>query len=214
MCTAALNTPVFLCLGVKVHRKFRNLLLRYPAIPCPLARQLLGSDFYGHPRSLIRCVWFPQLSVFFWAGTPTNPNLNLTLVTKGTAKIFSFLWHSVCTDNLCECMNLLCCENNRPVGAWNCIVWRSFQTSLFGVVGNIWMHMSIINLTNELNCGTVSFSAASPSVLWRCWLDGKKGIQPVKNWAMRFWRGYRSGARCRLAYGPADATATHCLLLQ
>ena len=24
---------------------------------------------------------------------------------------------------------------------------------------------------------------------------------------------YLSGARCRLAYGPADATATHCLLL-
>ena len=23
-----------------------------------------------------------------------------------------------------------------------------------------------------------------------------------------------SGARCRLAYGPADSTATHCLLLQ
>ena len=28
------------------------------------------------------------------------------------------------------------------------------------------------------------------------------------------WRGYLSGARCRLAHGPADATATHCLLLQ
>jgi len=27
------------------------------------------------------------------------------------------------------------------------------------------------------------------------------------------WRGYLSGARCRLAYGPADATATHSLLL-
>ena len=26
--------------------------------------------------------------------------------------------------------------------------------------------------------------------------------------------GVLSGARCRLAYGPADATATHCLLLQ
>jgi len=25
--------------------------------------------------------------------------------------------------------------------------------------------------------------------------------------------GYLSGARCRLAYGPADSTATHCLLL-
>jgi len=31
---------------------------------------------------------------------------------------------------------------------------------------------------------------------------------------VRCWRGYLSGARCRLAYGPADATATHCLLLQ
>ena len=28
------------------------------------------------------------------------------------------------------------------------------------------------------------------------------------------WRGYLSGARCRLAYGPLDSTATHCLLLQ
>ena len=28
------------------------------------------------------------------------------------------------------------------------------------------------------------------------------------------WRGCLSGARCRHAYGPADATATHCLLLQ
>jgi len=27
-----------------------------------------------------------------------------------------------------------------------------------------------------------------------------------------YWHGCLSGARCRLAYGPADATATHCLL--
>ena len=53
-----------------------------------------------------------------------------------------------------------------------------------------------------------------PSVLWRCWLGGRKGIWPVKNWAVGCWHGYLSGARCRLAYGPADATATHCLLLQ
>ena len=25
---------------------------------------------------------------------------------------------------------------------------------------------------------------------------------------VRYWHGYLSGARCRLAYGPADATAT------
>jgi len=28
------------------------------------------------------------------------------------------------------------------------------------------------------------------------------------------WHGYLSEASCRHAYGPADATATHCLLLQ
>ena len=53
-----------------------------------------------------------------------------------------------------------------------------------------------------------------PSVLWRCWLGGRKGIRPVKNWVVGCWHGYLSGARCRLACGPADTTATHCLLLQ
>jgi len=52
-----------------------------------------------------------------------------------------------------------------------------------------------------------------PSVLWRCWLGGRRGIRPVKNWVVGCWRGYLSGARCRLACGPADATASHCLLL-
>ena len=47
-----------------------------------------------------------------------------------------------------------------------------------------------------------------PSVLWRCSFGGRKSIRPVKNWVMGCWRGYLSGARCRLAYGPADATAT------
>ena len=39
-----------------------------------------------------------------------------------------------------------------------------------------------------------------PSVLWRCWLGGRKGIRPVKNRVVGCWRGYLSGARCRLAY--------------
>ena len=53
-----------------------------------------------------------------------------------------------------------------------------------------------------------------PSVLWHCWLGSRKGIRPAKNWVVGCWHGYLSGARCRLAYSPADATATHCLLLQ
>jgi len=47
------------------------------------------------------------------------------------------------------------------------------------------------------------------SVLWRCWLGGRKGIRPAKNWVVGCWRGYLSGTRCRLAYGSADATVTH-----
>ena len=38
-----------------------------------------------------------------------------------------------------------------------------------------------------------------PSVLWRCWLGGRKGIRPVKTWVVGCWRDYLSGARCRLA---------------
>jgi len=45
-------------------------------------------------------------------------------------------------------------------------------------------------------------------------LGGRKGIRPVKKRVVGCWCGYLSGARCRLAYGPADATATHSLLLQ
>ena len=29
---------------------------------------------------------------------------------------------------------------------------------------------------------------ALPSVLWRCWLGSRKGIRPVKNWAVGCWR--------------------------
>jgi len=50
-------------------------------------------------------------------------------------------------------------------------------------------------------------------VLWRYWLGSRKGIRPVKNWVVGYWRGYLPAARYRLAFGPADATAAHCLLL-
>ena len=59
-----------------------------------------------------------------------------------------------------------------------------------------------------------SFWIKLPSVLWHCWLGDRKGIRPVKSQVVECWHGYLSGARCRLAYGPEDATATHCLLLQ
>jgi len=55
---------------------------------------------------------------------------------------------------------------------------------------------------------TTSFSALTLLV------GRQEGHPACKNWVVGCWRGYLSGARCKLAYGPADATATHCLLLQ
>jgi len=47
------------------------------------------------------------------------------------------------------------------------------------------------------------------------WVAGtRKGIRPVKTSGQVMARLSVCAARCRLAYGPADATATHCLLLQ
>jgi len=45
-------------------------------------------------------------------------------------------------------------------------------------------------------------------------LGSRKGVWPVKNLAVGCWCSYLSGARCKFAYGPADVTATHYLLLQ
>jgi len=73
------------------------------------------------------------------------------------------------------------------------------------------LYSKFIRYVTVLNvCTVLDF----PSVLWCCWFGDRKGIWPVKNWVVRCWHGYFSGARCRLAYGPVDANATHWLLLQ
>jgi len=61
---------------------------------------------------------------------------------------------------------------------------------------------------NRLVCVIYHNTVNQPSVRWRCWLGGRNGIRPVKNWVVGCWRGYLFGARCRLAYGPADATVS------
>ena len=96
--------------------------------------------------------------------------------------------------NICKqsAENLSCSPNNE----------KQHKTSL--ITENY-----LCNLTDIL-----SNSFSLPSVLWRCWLGGRKGIRPAKKWVLRCWCGCQPGARCRFAYGRADATATHWLLLQ
>ena len=71
--------------------------------------------------------------------------------------------------------------------------------------------LNILTSCSFVLSSILAISQSLPSVLWCCWLGGRKGIRPVKNRVVGYWRGYLSGARCRLAYGPADATATHSL---
>jgi len=94
-----------------------------------------------------------------------------------------------------------------PVGA---NVTTPFNNGSF--LGPMWVSLP---LPNGTQIGSTFFlGLVVVTVLWRCWLGGRKGIWPVKTWVVGCWHGYLSGARCRLAYGPADATATHRLLLQ
>ena len=60
---------------------------------------------------------------------------------------------------------------------------------------------NIINIKNILN-------ALMLLVGWQ------EGHPACKRLNLRVLACYLSAVRCRLAYGPADATATHCLLLQ
>ena len=73
----------------------------------------------------------------------------------------------------------------------------------------------IMTIKTNNNWANVSMFMLMPSVLWCCWLGGRKGIRPVKTWVVRCWHGYLSGTKCKwLAYGPADTTATQSSLLQ
>ena len=90
------------------------------------------------------------------------------------------------------------------------------QTACDWAPGRKRSHGNFIQLTVKwdgiiLSC-CIIFTVV-PSVLWRRWLGGRKGIRPVKKLSCGVLHGYLSGARY-MAYGPADATATHCLLLQ
>ena len=56
-----------------------------------------------------------------------------------------------------------------------------------------------------------SFSALTLLVGWQ---EGHLACKKIQWWVLAQPRRYLPGARCRLAYGSADATATHCLLLR
>jgi len=67
------------------------------------------------------------------------------------------------------------------------------ETSAKGFSPTRWIHAFVM-------------SVYSPCSVWHCWLEEHPAC---KNWLMRCWCSYLSGARGRsFAYGPADASAS------
>ena len=97
---------------------------------------------------------------------------------------------------------------------WQCLClfhrWRHSFSLFVCVTYHFTTHWANIVIYDIL----VDYLCYLPSVLWCCWLGGRKSIRPVKKWMVGYWCGYLPRVRCRLAYGPADTTAIHCLLLQ
>ena len=50
---------------------------------------------------------------------------------------------------------------------------------------------------------SMTVSSIVPSVLWRCWLGGRKGIRPVKNRVMGCWCGCLSGREVQTCIRPS-----------
>ena len=117
-------------------------------------------------------------------------NCELALLSTWIHNCHCILLCYVAQNAQCITFGVVGCKKTYIESIWSCIVWK------------------------QLNLSLLPLPVLLPSVLWRCWLGSRKGIRPVKNWVVGCWCGYLSGARCRLAYVPLDATATHCLLLQ
>jgi len=97
------------------------------------------------------------------------------------------------------------CSKVKPLKVDNSFKWVSFMSGYiisrpaWNFLGNLaqkQLRKTIYICQSHNQKSSVLFFVFS--VLWHCWLGGRKGIRPVKNWVVRCWHGYLSGAsRCR-----------------
>jgi len=117
-------------------------------------------------------------------------------------------WYTSPTDDLQQCVYIGVAGSNRTHWTFppvqNCVMWRTNLQYDVAVI----LSLMRVSISPCFLLPLFAFSALMLLAGWKEWHPA------CKNWAVGCWHGYLSGARCRLAYGPADATATHCLLLQ
>jgi len=160
---------------------------------------ILQRATYGHNEDFDEWWWLCQVSICGTWSTVHSCTLRR--------------WNSVDVWLSCRWARFIASRRQSEIPPVN---WVSYFTFL--VPARLYLSRSVtahgdcryVQLRNIFTC----LLTYLPSVLWRCWLGSRKGIRPVKNWVMGCWHGYLSGARCRFAYGPSDATATHCFLFQ
>jgi len=76
------------------------------------------------------------------------------------------------------------------------------------------LHLHAMHRIWSVQCALLNETASgSHETGFGFWLDQQLRCFIIesfcKKWVLKYWRGYLSGARCKLfAYGPADATAT------
>ena len=108
-----------------------------------------------------------------------------------------------------------CCFSGEVLNQFRNIARQySYFFRLFQVLTSGLRQFATVSTNNQI-CICVEYLSVSICMKLLClqcfdavgWAAGRA----CKNWVVGCWRGYLSGARCRLAYGPADVTATHSL---
>jgi len=86
----------------------------------------------------------------------------------------------------------------------NSCVFAAFSRSLHALSQALMSATHAANLLTDDEARSTDWAGTSvtgvshqdmPSVLWHCWLGGRKGIRPVKNWVVGCWHGYLSWYR-------------------
>jgi len=131
-------------------------------------------------------------------------NTLLCLVNKpAAAAAISGPVASTSSQKVCYllCVHLVCVMHKFTLIACYCGLLHDANVTFFLTI--ITFYLTVISFS--VVC---AFSALTLLV------GRQEGHSACKNRVVGYWHGYLSGARCRLTYSPADATATHCLVLQ
>jgi len=90
------------------------------------------------------------------------------------ASLLANIHHPTCN---CSIAIVVTCKERQNPKFINCI----YTVTLYNK-DNISHVLNNISSKRRLLAWVISLSLFQPSVLWRCWLGGRKGTRPVKNW--------------------------------